>query len=170
MIFSKHGVNRPTIMKIFIVEDNPLYSAVLEQNLNTCGYSDIKKFEDGEMCLEEIHNKPDVVLLDYNLGEGKFNGIEIFKEIKKKNKEAKVVLLSGQEDVKIAVESLRLGAFDYIIKGKFAMDNLMNTLHRISRIQKVNDGEKSSRNLRKVFYAGIICFVVLVIITYGLGN
>ena len=45
-------------MKIFIVEDNPLYSAVLEQNLNTCGYSDIERFEDGETCLKHVNSHP----------------------------------------------------------------------------------------------------------------
>ena len=157
-------------MKIFIVEDNPLYCAVLEQNLNTCGYSDVQSFEDGESCLKNLQKQPDVVLLDYDLGKGKYNGIETFKEIKKKTPHPKIILLSGQEDVKVAVESLRLGAFDYILKGKLAMDSLMNTLHKITRIQKVNDGKKDVKRLRKIFYAGILSFAILVLLTYGLSK
>ena len=155
-------------MKIFIVEDNPLYSAVLEQNLLSSGFTDVARYDNGESCLSAMSDHPEVVLLDYQLGKGKMNGIETFKEIKRKNRDAKVVLLSNQDEVRVAVESLRLGAFDYIIKGKYAMDNLINALHRIRRIKKITDNEKQLKWLKNIFYAGVLGFALLILLTYGL--
>ena len=155
-------------MKIYIVEDNPLYSAVLEQNLLSSGFTDVERFDDGEACLGQMNDNPEVVLLDYQLGEDKMNGIEIFKEIKRKSRDAKVVLLSDQDEVRVAVESLRLGAFDYIIKGKYAMDNLLNALHRIRRIKKITDNESQLKRLKNIFYAGVLGFALLILLTYGL--
>ena len=155
-------------MKIYIVEDNPLYSAVLEQNLLSSGFTDVERFDDGEACLGQMNDQPEVVLLDYQLGVDKMNGIEIFKEIKRKNREAKVVLLSDQDEVRVAVESLRLGAFDYIIKGKYAMDNLLNALHRIRRVKKITDNENQLKRLKNIFYAGVLGFALLILLTYGL--
>ena len=153
-------------MKIYIVEDNPLYSAVLEQNLLSSGFTDVELFDDGEACLNQLSNQPEVILLDYQLGTDKMNGIEIFKEIKRKSQETKVVLLSNQDEVRVAVESLRLGAFDYIIKGKYAMDNLLNALHRIRRVKKINDNENQLKRLKNIFYAGVLGFAVLILLTY----
>lgn len=153
-------------MKIYIVEDNPLYSAVLEQNLLSSGFTDVERFDDGEACLNQMNGHPEVVLLDYQLGTDKMNGIEIFKEIKRKNQEAKVVLLSDQDEVRVAVESLRLGAFDYIIKGKYAMDNLLNALHRIRRVKKITDNENQLKRLKNIFYAGVLGFALLILLTY----
>ena len=155
-------------MKIYIVEDNPLYSAVLEQNLLSSGFTDVERFDDGEACLGQMNDNPEVVLLDYQLGEDKMNGIEIFKEIKRKSRDAKVVLLSDQDEVRVAVESLRLGAFDYIIKGKYAMDNILNALHRIRRIKKITDNESQLKRLKNIFYAGVLGFALLILLTYGL--
>jgi two-component system OmpR family response regulator len=155
-------------MKIYIVEDNPLYSAVLEQNLLSNGFTDVRRFDDGEACLAQMTKNPDVVLLDYQLGAHKMNGIEIFKEIKRKSRDSKVVLLSNQDEVRIAVESLRLGAFDYIIKGKYAMDNILNALHRVRRIKKISDNASQLKKLKKLFYAGVIGFALLILITYGI--
>jgi two-component system OmpR family response regulator len=155
-------------MKIYIVEDNPLYSAVLEQNLLSSGFTDVERFDDGEACLGQMNDQPEVVLLDYQLGVDKMNGIEIFKEIKRKNRDAKVVLLSDQDEVRVAVESLRLGAFDYIIKGKYAMDNLLNALHRIRRVKKITDNENQLKRLKNIFYAGVLGFALLILLTYGL--
>ena len=155
-------------MKIYIVEDNPLYSAVLEQNLLTNGFTDVQRFDSGEECLSEVIHSPDVILLDYQLGNNEMNGIDVFKEIKRKNRTAKVILLSNQDEVRVAVESLRLGAFDYIIKDKTAMDNLLNALHRIRRIKKITTNDNQLKKLKNIFYAGILGFSLLVLLTYGL--
>ena len=156
-------------MKINIVDDNPLYSAVLEQNLLSNGFTDLQLFDNGEACLGQINHTPDVVLLDYQLGKNKMNGIEIFKEVKRKSPKAKVILLSNQDEVRVAVESLRLGAFDYIIKDTYAMDNLLNALHRIRRIRKITDNDKQLKKLKNIFFAGILGFSLLILLTYGLG-
>jgi DNA-binding response OmpR family regulator len=152
-------------MKILIVEDNPLYTEVLKQNLNTSGYSDVTTFSDGEGCIDRVDGETDVILLDYELGEGKFNGIEIFKEIRRKYKQVKIILISSQEDVKVAVEGLKLGAFDYIIKGKYAMDNVLNSLHKISKIKQRQLERQHSKKIKGLFYLGIVAFTILITIT-----
>jgi two-component system response regulator HydG len=56
----------------------------------------------------------DVVLCDFRLGD--MDGVDILKEIKKINSDTVVIIITGYSDVKMAVEVMRLGAFDYITK------------------------------------------------------
>ena len=60
-------------LKIFIVEDNPIYQELVTQVLGSVS-QDIHLFTSGEGCLKEIHNEPSVIIMDYLL-EGKMNGL-----------------------------------------------------------------------------------------------
>ncbi|MGZ4054079.1 MAG: response regulator [Bacteroidia bacterium] len=103
-------------LNLFIVDDNKLVVADLKNYLQTrFGLSlKVSAFYDGESCLEKVDKDTHIVILDYFL-EGK-NGVEILKNIKSINPETEV-MLSGNEDVAVAIESFRNGANDYVVKG-----------------------------------------------------
>jgi len=114
--------------KIFIVDDEPLLSEMLSDYLleQNPGFN-IKSFPTGESCLKNLYANPDAVILDYYLNsreKNALNGIDILKEIKKKQKALPVIMLSSQERYSIAAHTIAYGAVHYVIKGKDAFNEI----------------------------------------------
>jgi len=105
-------------INLFIVDDDKLMVTALKTFLqNRFGMSvKISTFNDGDSCLKKVNNETEIVILDYSM-EGK-NGLETLRSIKDINPKTEVIMLSGNEDVAVAVESFRMGAKDYVIKGQ----------------------------------------------------
>ena len=114
--------------KVFIVDDEPLLTEMLsdylhEQNPNL----DIKSFPTGEKCLECLDENPNLVVLDYYLNSREkdaANGIDILKELKRKNKALPVIMLSSQKSYSTAAQTIGYGAIHYVIKGKDAFNEI----------------------------------------------
>jgi DNA-binding NtrC family response regulator len=102
---------------IFIVDENKrLVTALKEYLQHRFGQSvRISIFNDGESCLKKVDKKLHIVIPDYFL-KGR-NGVEVLKSIKAINPETKVIMLSRNEDVAQAIESFKVGAMDYVVKG-----------------------------------------------------
>ena len=111
--------------KIFIVEDDEWYCEFLSYHLGQNPEYEIEKFHNGKDVLENLHRKPSLITLDYSLPD--INGDEVLKKIKAINPDVPVVIISGQEDVSTAVNLLKVGAYDYIIKDDETKDRLWNT-------------------------------------------
>jgi len=116
-------------MKIFVVEDDPWYSELLVYHLSLNPDYQIQSYGTGKDLLDHMHEKPDVITLDYTLPDT--NGAQMLKKIQSINPEVPVIMLSGQNDVGTAVNLLKEGAYDYIVKDDDARDRLWNTLIKI---------------------------------------
>jgi DNA-binding NtrC family response regulator len=106
--------------RVYVVEDETNLQVLLEHNLSSFGYA-VRVFSRGEDFLAEIDAEiadgktpPALVLLDIMLP-GK-NGVDILRECKARLSETPVVMLSGQGRIEVAVETIKLGAFDYLQK------------------------------------------------------
>jgi DNA-binding NarL/FixJ family response regulator len=109
--------------KVFIVDDDQIFSSMLADHLGKNKRLEITKFATGEACIEEMHQLPLSVLLDYNLNSNDTtaaNGLAILEEIKKIHPRVNVVMLSSQESYGIAASTLMKGAEQYIIKDESA--------------------------------------------------
>ena len=100
---------------IFIVEDNFLYTYVLEKGISEYGNFNISTYTTGEACLQNLQDNPDLIILDYNLDD-EMNGYQVFKQIHKQKPNVPVIILSSQEDIKVVADLLNEGVFDYIQK------------------------------------------------------
>lgn len=121
--------------KIFIVEDNVWYADILEYQLTLNPDYEVTKFTTGKECLKNLYKHPSVVTLDYSLPD--MSGREVLTEIKKYNQDIPVVMISGQEDIKIAVKLLKEGAYDYIVKDKDTIERIWNAINNIRENQKL---------------------------------
>lgn len=113
--------------KILIIEDEPAIRRVLTKILTE--ESDtyiVDEAEDGLQGLEKIKNEEyDLVLCDIKMP--KMDGVEVLEAAKKIKPEIQMVMISGHGDLETAVNTMRLGAFDYISKPP-DLNRLLNTV------------------------------------------
>ena len=117
------------LLNIFIVEDDPWYGELLEYHLGLNPDNSIRRFTSGKEFLEAMYNRPDVVTLDYSLPDT--DGAVLLQKLRKEYPDTYVIIVSGQEDVATAVDLLKEGAFDYVIKNDEAKDRIWNTIRHI---------------------------------------
>ncbi len=148
--------------KIFIVEDNPTYLNLLNLSLHENNYDDTEMYSSGEECLSNLHKDPDIVILDYQLGG--MNGLDVLNTIKKVNPKIQVIFLSAQETLEVAIKSLKLKAYDYIIKDEHAFDKLFELIAKITRQGNLREEEDKLKKLKTIFFISLLVLAVLTII------
>ncbi|WP_330442804.1 sigma-54-dependent transcriptional regulator [Flavobacterium sp. C4GT6] len=113
--------------KILIIEDEAAIRRVLSKILAEENDSyKIEEAEDGQQGIEKIkENDFDLVLCDIKMP--KMDGVEVLEEVKKIKPEIPFVMISGHGDLETAVQTMRLGAFDYISKPP-DLNRLLNTV------------------------------------------
>jgi len=112
--------------KIFVVEDNAVFQTLILKQLEKIS-QEIQVFSKGEVFLEELHRHPDLIILDYHL-EGKMNGYEVLKEIKKSNSQIPVIFFSNNLELTITSSILKLGVVEYIEKNIFTLPRLKDAI------------------------------------------
>ncbi|WP_167610062.1 sigma-54-dependent transcriptional regulator [Maribellus sediminis] len=137
--------------KIFVVEDDEWYNRLLVHNLSLNPDYEIQSFATGKSCLDQLHQQPDVVTLDYRLPDMK--GLEVLKQIKEINEDVQVILISEQEDIEVVVDLLKHGAYDYIVKSKDIRERLLNTVNNIRKEAQLKDEIKTLRKEVKKKYS-----------------
>ncbi len=137
-------------LKIFILEDDLWYGTMLEHYLSLNPDYQVMRFETEKDFYQHLHENPDVVSLDYSLTEG--DGSKVLKRIKDFNPDIEVIMISGQEDISTAVELLKSGAFDYIVKNDDTKDRLWNVLIHLQEIKGLKKEVETLKNeLKKSF-------------------
>jgi two-component system OmpR family response regulator len=125
---------------LFLVDDDALFLKSLEIEFTDNTESVIKTFPTGELCLENISQNPDVIILDYCLNSidgNAINGLETLDRIKTANQTIPVVMLSSQDKIEVAVNCMKHQAFDYIVKSETAFIRLQKTITTIFHYQKL---------------------------------
>ncbi len=112
---------------IFMVDDDKVILNLLEYVFQGKNDYRIKTFVSGENCLENMHLKPDLVVLDYVLSgsdKNAMNGLETLKKLIKKSRDLPVIILSGNTDDKTSEEMIRHGARKVLRKNDYFIDKL----------------------------------------------
>ena len=147
--------------KIFLVDDDPYFTGLLQQQLEGLGFKDISSFVKSADCLDQLTQKPDLVFLDFNMDN--LNGIDILKKIKRFNPDQLVVFVSGQQKIDIAVNALKYGAFDYIIKEDISEARLKVVLEKVRHFQELlSKQQKRSRIKKLLSNIGLASTVLLI--------
>lgn len=115
--------------KIFIVEDDKWYGELLHHHLSLNPEYEVEIFGSGQDCLKNLYKKPSVITLDYSLPDIK--GADLLKRIKEHHPDIPVVMISGQEDISTAINLLKEGAYDYIVKNDETKDRLWRIMKNI---------------------------------------
>jgi DNA-binding response OmpR family regulator len=101
-------------LKVLVVEDDRSMQKAIVTGLRKFGYA-VDAASDGEEALQlAVVNEYDAIVLDLNLP--KVDGIEVLKEIRRLDREIKVLILSARSEVEDKIEGLDSGANDYMAK------------------------------------------------------
>ena len=104
------------LKEILVIDDNPDIRFLI------CNILEEQKFKvrsaaNYDQAVLEINNRlPDLAVIDIKLDKPEKDGIDLLKLINKKNKLTPVIIISGHATVQIAVEAIRLGAYEFIEK------------------------------------------------------
>jgi two-component system NtrC family response regulator len=116
--------------KILVVDDDNLVVISLKKVLIKLGY-DVDICMDGAKVEESVSlHSPDIILLDIYLTT--HNGLEILRQLQKKYFHIPTVMITAYADVKIAVEAMKLGAYDFLLK-PIEIDQLAIVLEKCVR-------------------------------------
>ncbi|MEH0154530.1 sigma-54 dependent transcriptional regulator [Limibacter armeniacum] len=115
-------------VKIFAAEDNPVFSKMLEYLLTLDPTHDVRLFSTGRELIDALDEKPSIITLDYTLPD--VTGELVLKRIKQMHPRMPVIIISGQSDVKAAVDLFKIGVFDYISKDDEDLrERLLNSIN-----------------------------------------
>ena len=117
--------------EILVIDDNPdirflICNILKEKNFN------VRSAANYDQAIIEIKKKlPDLAIIDIKLDKDDKDGIDLLKILMKKNKYLPVIMISGHATVQVALDSIRLGAYEFIEKGaSFSTDKLLNYVYR----------------------------------------
>lgn len=116
-------------IKIFVVEDDPWYGQLILRHLSLNPDYEVKLYTTGKELLAAMHLRPSIVCMDFGLPD--FNGERLLKEIVKVSPGLPVIVISAQDEISVAVNLLKAGAHDYIIKDDFTKEHLWRSVLNI---------------------------------------
>jgi DNA-binding NtrC family response regulator len=123
-----------------LVDDDPLFLKSLELEFIEHADFEIKTFATGELCIQNLSQNPDIIILDYHLNgidESAMNGIDTLDQIKTYNSEIPVIMLSSQDKIDVAINCMHHKAFDYVIKSETAFMRLQKNIESIFKLKKL---------------------------------
>ena len=127
-------------IKIFLVDDDALFLMSLKNEFLQFPEFTVTTFASGELCIENLADNPDVVILDYHLNGidlDAMNGIDVLDEIKAVDQNIPVVMLSSQDEINVAVNCMHHKAFDYVVKSETAFLRLQKIITSIFKFKKM---------------------------------
>ena len=145
----------PDKVTLLIIDDDRSYIAIVQTLLSK--YQG-KKFEvvwrkDGNSAIEELEKNRsiDLVLVDYYLPE--INGLEVTRTIREKNIPVPIIFLTSSRDFRLAIEAMKYGVEDYMVKDD-AVDSVLprtivNILERVALKRKIAEQQKTDLIARR---------------------
>lgn len=159
---------------IFLVDDEPIQNEMLKDYISERFRYQIKTYESGEDALKDMHLNPEIVVLDFHLNShlpNAQNGVEVLKRIKEQFPAVQVIMLSGQDKLEVAIDSMKHGAYDYVIKGETAFSRMENVLNNINELSSVRAANQSYKKVIAALWAalGVIVLIAFALI-YKFGS
>lgn len=128
---------------IFIVDDEPSIQKLLTHWVKNQWKYNVEIFDKGQDMLDNLSQKPDLILLDIMLPDS--NGVDLLPQIKEFDPNLPVIMLSAQGSIEVAMDSIRMGAFDYFTKPidnnklEPAIKNALRSYELHKRVEELED-------------------------------
>ena len=119
---------------IFVVDDEKKIATLLQSQLNDAGHTACGMTHPAEVLEKMSSQPPDIVITDLRMDE--MDGITLLKKIKETSPETDVVVMTAYASVETALDTMKHGAYDYIIK-PFTTDELLMLIERIEQKRRL---------------------------------
>jgi len=129
-----------TAFTIFIVEDDPWYGQLLHYHLSLNPEDTVHLWTSGQECLDNMHLRPDVVTIDFSLPD--ISGDKLLARLRLRWPEVPVIVISAQNKIATAVQLLKAGAADYLVKDDNTKDLLWNAIQRLRETSELREKVK----------------------------
>ena len=152
-------------LKITIIDDDPAMTEMLKDfYIKSFPGSILTTYSSGETALQGIFFEPDIIILDYHLDSTNaeaMNGLQVLKKLKDQFANVPILFLSSQEKSEVAANTMKYGAYDYIVKN----ENAFHRLEIISNNLRGQSALKKNLGTQKVF--NIILAVLVIALLIG---
>lgn len=148
---ARMNVNTRKAARILVVDDEAHVRAMIGATLERQGY-DVQVAVSGSQAIETLGQSPfDLVLTDIVMQDG--NGIALLERIHVEQPHLPVVMVSAIHDISVAIDSMRRGAYDYLLK-PFEREHLIATVQRaLDHRQTMQDNRDYQQSLEQVVRA-----------------
>ena len=133
-------------------------------------YANIKSFSSGNECIKTViaGEKPDIVIQDYYLEDS--TGIDVLQAVKKQSKNSEFIFLTANDDMEVAVNSIKYGAFDYIIKDNdVAFKKLVDKINKVSKLILLRRNNKVSKLAMILVLLVLSIIIISGLLLYAFG-
>lgn len=134
-------------IKVFIVDDDNIYSTLIKHRVNSLNINNVEIFDNGDSCILNLYQKPDIIFLDFELGD--MFAPHIMENIRILCPNAKIIIISGQSKTQNLTECFRLGAYDYIQKNVHTLGKVELILNEL--IESFQFKHKKESFLQKIY-------------------
>ena len=114
------------LITAYVLEDDEIFGKLVKKALEDDQRFDVTVFDTGESLLEHLDDEPDIITIDYYLPE--ISGLDVLKKVKAHKPDTIAIMVSGQEDVEVAVQAFRAGARDYVVKTGNPVEELVSSV------------------------------------------
>ena len=136
--------------EILVIDDNSDIRFLICNILKDRDFS-IRSAANYDQAVIEINKKlPDLAIIDIKLDKGDKDGIDLLKLIMKLNRSTPVIMISGHANVQLAVEAIRIGAYEFVEK-PFSTEKILNYVNRALESSNLKKEKESIEN--KLFYS-----------------
>ena len=116
---------------VFVLEDDEWYNKLLVHSISLNPDYQVKSFFNAIDFYKNLNEKPNVITVDYNLPDA--NGKDVLEKIKELSPDTEVIIISEQENIETAINLLKIGAYDYLVKEKNIRDRLLKVINNIKK-------------------------------------
>jgi DNA-binding NtrC family response regulator len=158
-------------IKIFIVDDDKLLRNAVKNQIRS-HFSEyniqVLPFYAGEQLECMIENQPDIAIVDYDFSltpQSCMNGINIIDLLKKHSPETEIILFTGEDNTRLAVEALDHGAHDYVVKNELMFHRLNVAMLRCIKLRelKLQLRRQKQRGAIALFVIGLLLGIATLI-------
>ncbi len=147
-------------LTVTVIDDDPAMCEMVRDTIEkTFPGSNITIFNTGEDALAGIADEPDVTVLDYQLDTIKadaMNGMQVLSKLKARFPNLPIIFLTGQDRIEVASNTIKYGAYDYIVKNETAFHKLELALTQIAKLRTLTKSNGFQKTMNLVFWVLVL--------------
>ncbi len=154
-------------LTITVIDDDPAICMMVRDTIEKkFPGSNITTYNTGEDALAALTGEPDITVLDYQLDSVKadaMNGLQVLTKLKARFPNLPVIFLTGQDRIEVASNTIKYGAYDYIVKNETAFHKLELALTQLAELRSLKKSNGFQKTMNIVFWVlalGLIVYLI----------